>query len=48
MATVGADIGGFTSKVCVSWAGNDSVELHVNRVSNRETPTVVAFDKRIR
>ncbi|GIX63983.1 tetratricopeptide repeat-containing protein [Babesia caballi] len=48
MATVGLDLGGFTSKVCVSWRGNDAIELHVNRVSNRETPTVVAYDKRIR
>ncbi|ORM41102.1 Heat shock -like protein SSE1 [Babesia sp. Xinjiang] len=48
MATVGVDLGGFTSKVCVSWAGSDTIELHVNRVSNRETPTIVAYDKRIR
>ncbi|GFE55854.1 tetratricopeptide repeat-containing protein [Babesia ovis] len=48
MATVGLDIGGFSSKVCVSWSGSDSIELHVNRVSNRETPTIVAFDKRKR
>lgn len=48
MVTVGVDIGGFTSKVCVGWNGADSVELHVNRVSNRETPTVVSFDKRNR
>ncbi|CDR95612.1 tetratricopeptide repeat domain containing protein, putative [Babesia bigemina] len=48
MATVGLDLGGFSSKVCVSWPGNDSIELHVNRLSNRETPTIVAYDKRIR
>lgn len=42
------DMGGFTSKVCVAWQGSDTIELHVNRVSNRETPTVVAFDKRVR
>ncbi|GBE61221.1 tetratricopeptide repeat-containing protein [Babesia ovata] len=48
MATVGLDLGGFSSKVCVSWSGNDSIEVHVNRLSNRETPTIVAYDKRIR
>ncbi|EDO05426.2 Hsp70 family protein [Babesia bovis T2Bo] len=48
MATVGLDVGGFTTKVCVSYSGSDSIELHVNRLSNRETPTIVAFDKRMR
>nr|BAN65753.1 tetratricopeptide repeat domain containing protein [Babesia bovis] len=48
MATVGLDVGGFTTKVCVSYSASDSIECHVNRLSNRETPTIVALNKRMR
>ncbi|KAK2197447.1 bifunctional ATPase [Babesia duncani] len=45
---VGVDIGGNSARVCVCKNGSDKIELHVNRVSNRQTPTLVSFDKRLR
>ncbi|UKK00356.2 hypothetical protein MACK_000428 [Theileria orientalis] len=44
---VGVDFGGDSCRVSVL-DKNDKITLHVNRVSNRQTPTLVSFDKRTR
>lgn len=48
LSIVGIDFGAAFSRLCVSKNGTDHIELHVNRVSNRQTPTLVSFDKRVR
>ncbi|AFZ79995.1 hypothetical protein BEWA_028450 [Theileria equi strain WA] len=48
VATVGIDAGGDSCRLCVAKSGQDRVNLHVNRVSNRQTPALVSFDKRLR
>nr|PVC54598.1 hypothetical protein MACL_00002245 [Theileria orientalis] len=44
---VGVDFGGDSCRVSLL-DKNDKITLHVNRVSNRQTPTIVSFDKRTR
>lgn len=44
---VGLDFGGDSFRVSVV-DNNNKINLHVNRLANRQTPSIISFDKRLR
>ncbi|EAN33741.2 Peptidyl-prolyl cis-trans isomerase FKBP62 [Theileria parva strain Muguga] len=44
---VGLDFGGDSCRVSVV-DNNNKINLHVNRLANRQTPSIISFDKRLR
>uniref|UniRef100_A0A3B0MIF8 Peptidylprolyl isomerase-like protein, putative n=1 Tax=Theileria annulata TaxID=5874 RepID=A0A3B0MIF8_THEAN len=43
---VGLDFGGDSSRISVV-DNNNKITLHVNRLANRQTPSIISFDKRL-